>query len=270
MNKINIVSLFSGVGAFETALTRLGIEHEIELYSEIDRFASKAYSVLHNVDESLNIGSVENINKVNTSEDITLLTYGFPCQDISIAGYQRGLTDEQGNKTRSGLVWDALKVVDKVKPKIAIAENVKGLVGKKFEEEFKAILDELDFIGYNNYWKVLNAKDYGVAQNRERVFIVSIRKDIDTGSFEFPKPFKLTKSIKDYLEAKVDEKYYISTNMVAYLTGINQSEESKAKYDRAKRFSPHIDGSRIAYTITTNTGNRPTDNYILEINSFNY
>src|SRR5690606_4572694 len=101
------------------------------------------------------------------------------------------LVDEHGNKTRSGLVWDATRIIKAAQPKIAIAENVKNLVSKKFKKEFEAILKELEEAGYNNYWKVLNAKEHGIAQNRERVFIVSIRKDIDLGLFEWPEPEEL-------------------------------------------------------------------------------
>ena len=107
-----------------------------------------------------------------------------------------------------------MRIIEATKPKFAIAENVKNLTGKKFKEQFEAVLDSLESADYNNYWKVLNAKDYGVPQNRERVFIVSIRKDIDKEAFEFPKPFPLEKRLKDVLEANVDAKYYLSDAMI--------------------------------------------------------
>lgn len=132
------------------------------------------------------------------------------CQDISLAGKQKGFTDKEGNKTRSGLFFDALRIIEEKKPKIAIAENVKNLTSKKFQKEFDIVLTSLNEAGYNNYWKVLNAKDFGIPQNRERVFIVSIRKDIDNGMFEFPKGFDLKLRLKDMLEDEVDEKYYLS------------------------------------------------------------
>lgn len=112
-------------------------------------------------------------------------------------------------ETRSGLLYDALRVIKYKKPKYAIAENVKNLVGKKFKDNFNSLLEELDSYGYNNYWQVLNAKDYGIPQNRERVFIVSIRKDVDNGKFEFPKPYDSGLRLKDLLEDEVEEKYYI-------------------------------------------------------------
>lgn len=145
------------------------------------------------------------------------ITYGFPCQDISNAGKQKGFTDENGNRTRSGLFFEALRIIEDFQPKFAIAENVKALTSKKFTEEFKTVLESLEEAGYNNYWQVLNAKDYGIPQNRERVFIISIRKDIDKG-FTFPAPIPLELRLKDLLEDEVDEKYYLSEKMLEKLT----------------------------------------------------
>lgn len=136
------------------------------------------------------------------------------CQDISIAGKQKGLFNEDGTKTRSGLFFEALRIIEETQPRVAIAENVKNLVGKKFKPQFELVLKSLDEAGYNNYWKVLNAKDYGIPQNRERVFIVSIRKDIDNGEFKFPEPFELKLRLKDMLNDEVDEKYYLSEQQI--------------------------------------------------------
>lgn len=110
---------------------------------------------------------------------------------------------------KPGQFFDALRIIEHTQPKIAIAENVKNLTGTKFSEQFKIVLQGLSDVGYNNYWKVLNAKDYETPQNRERVFIVSIRKDIDTGIFQFPEPVLLIKRLKDLLESEVPEKYYV-------------------------------------------------------------
>lgn len=118
-----------------------------------------------------------------------------------------------GEKTRSGLVFDALRIIKATNPKYAVCENVKNLTGKKFTKEFNYILDCLNEMGYNNYWKVLNAADYGVPQRRERVFIISIRKDIDKG-FNFPAPFPLTKSLKDVLENEVEDRYFMRDDKV--------------------------------------------------------
>ena len=207
---LRYLSLFSGIGAFEKALTNLGVKYELVNYCEIDKYASKSYSAIHGIPESKNLWDITKVNVFNLPKDIDLLTYGFPCQDISLAGKQKGMFNEDGSLTRSGLFFKALDVIEYVKPKIAIAENVKALTSKKFTEEFKIVLDSLEKAGYHNYWKVLNAKDYGIPQNRERVFIVSIRKDIDHNMFEFPKPYSLEKRLKDFLQPHVDEKYFLS------------------------------------------------------------
>ena len=215
---IKLLSLFSGIGAFEKALTNLGVQYEVVNYCEIDKYASKSYSAIHGISESKNLWDITKVDVLNLPKDIDLLTYGFPCQDISLAGKQKGMFNEDGTLTRSGLFFKALDIIESVKPKIAIAENVKALTSKKFTEEFKIVLDSLEKAGYHNYWQVLNAKDYGIPQNRERVFIVSIRKDIDHYMFEFPKPYILEKRLKDFLEPHVDEKYYLSDKMIGYIS----------------------------------------------------
>lgn len=206
---MKLLSLFSGIGAFEVALNRLGVDYELVNYCEIDKYASKSYSAIHGVSEDKNLWDVTKVDPSTLPSDIDLITYGFPCQDISVAGKQKGFVDENGERTRSGLFFEALRIIEGCKPRYAIAENVKNLAGKKFAKEFEIVLGSLEEAGYNNYYKVLNATDYGVAQNRERVFIVSIRKDIDDGSFKFPEPIELTKTMRDYLEPVVDEKYYM-------------------------------------------------------------
>lgn len=214
---IKYLSLFSGIGAFEKALQRLQIPYELVGYCEIDKYASKAYSLLHNVPESMNFGDITQLDETQLPSDIDLITYGFPCQDISLAGQQKGLLNDDGTKTRSGLFFDALRIIEGTQPQIAIAENVKNLTSQKFSEQFNIVLQSLEDAGYNNYWKVLNAKDYEVPQNRERVFIISIRKDIDTGMFEFPEPVPLNKCLKDLLEDTVEEKYYVDPERVKNL-----------------------------------------------------
>ena len=186
MKKIKLLSLFSGIGAFEKALDRLNIDYELEAFCEIDKEASTSYEKIHEVSSNKNLEDITKIDTTALPNDIDLITYGFPCQDISLEGKQKGF-ETDGERTRSGLFYEALRVIEDTKPKIAIAENVKNLVSKKFSKEFDIVLSSLEEAGYNNYYKVLNAKDY-IPQNRERVFIVSIRKDVDTGSFVFPAP----------------------------------------------------------------------------------
>ena len=214
---MKVLSLFSGIGAFEKALDNLEVFYNLINYCEIDKYASKSYAAIHNVSEDMNLGDITQIDEITLPKDIDLITYGFPCQDISLAGKQKGLFNEDGSKTRSGLFFEALRIIKETQPRVAIAENVKNLTGKKFKQQFDIVLKSLEDAGYNNYWKVLNAKDYGIPQNRERVFIVSIRKDIDNGLFQFPQGFPLKLRLKDMLEDIVDEKYYISTDRATLL-----------------------------------------------------
>lgn len=207
---MKLLSLFSGIGAFEKALDRLKASYELVGFSEIDKYAIKSYCAIHDVHESLNLGDITKIDEKALPKDIDLITYGFPCQDISLAGKQKGLFNEDGTQTRSGLFFEALRIIQATQPRVAIAENVKNLTSKRFKEQFKIVLESLEEAGYNNYWQVLNAKDYGIPQNRERVFIVSVRKDIDTGLFKFPEGFPLELILLDMLEDEVDEKYYLS------------------------------------------------------------
>jgi DNA (cytosine-5)-methyltransferase 1 len=142
-----------------------------------------------------------------------MMTWGFPCTDISVAGKQKGFIDEEGNKTRSGMYYEGIRILREKKPALSIVENVKALTSKKFKNEFDMVLKDLDKAGYNTYWQILNAKDYGIPQNRERVFLISIRKDLDNGKFVFPKGFDNGLRLKDLLDNEVDEKYYLSEKL---------------------------------------------------------
>ena len=221
-------SLFSGIGAPEKALENLDVPFELVAFCEFDPSASDSYCAIHGVDKSKNLGDITKVDETKLPKDIDLLVYGFPCQDISNAGMMKGLLNDDGTKTRSGLFFDAHRIIKCTKPKIAIAENVKMLTSKKFAEEFNIVLTSLESAGYNNYWTVLNAKDYGIPQNRERVFIVSIRKDIDHGLFRFPESFPLKMKLKDMLEDHVDEKYFVKTELTRKLVITNEVTEPVA------------------------------------------
>ncbi len=253
---LKLLSLFSGIGAFEKALENIGEPYELVNYCEIDKYASKAYSLIHNLDENMNLKDVCAIRTEHLPKDIDVITYGFPCQDISLSGKQKGFIDEDGDLTRSGLFFEALHIIEQTKPKIAIAENVKALTSKKFTAEFKIVLDSLNDAGYKNYWTVLNSKDYGIPQNRERVFIISIRDDIDHG-FQFPEKYELKLRLKDLLEETVDEKYFLSEKALEYIL----STGTKNFY-----YKPEID-LEIArpLTSTMHKSHRASqDNYVSE------
>ena len=257
MLKVN--ELFSGIGAFRKALQRLGIPHEIVGISEIDKYAIKSYEAIFG--ETRNYGDISKVDRLDYAD---LWTYGFPCQDISVAGHQAGIVK---GETRSGLLYEVQRLLtvstlsDEL-PKYLILENVKNLVGKKFIDQFGGWLEWLNGLGYNNYWQVLNAKDYGIPQNRERVFVISVRKDVDRG-FVFPNPTPLTTTMMDFLENEVDDKYYISDAYIEYAENL-----TKEMIERKSgiRFAP-IERERvtIAKTITTKAGSRVTDNFIKEL-----
>ena len=204
---IKYLSLFSGIGAFEQALTNIKVEFELVNYCEIDKYASKSYAAIHNIPESKNLGDITQVDINSLPLDLDLITHGSPCQDFSVAGNNAG--GDINSDTRSSLMWNTVEIVKHCRPKYIIWENVKNVLSKKHSHNFKLYVKALHDLGYKSYYKVLNAKNYGVPQNRERIFVVSIRNDLQQ-SFMFPDGCKLAKRIKDILEPVVDDKYYVS------------------------------------------------------------
>lgn len=254
---IKYLSLFSGIGAFEKALKNNSIDYKLVGFSEIDKYATKSYCAVHGVDESLNLGDVSKIDLAKLKDlDIDLITHGSPCQDFSIAGRLAG--GDKGSGTRSSLMWCTVDIVEAVRPKYVVWENVKNLLSAKNRHNFDGYLEIMDKLGYNSYYKVLNSKHYGIPQNRERVFTVSIRKDIDSG-YEFPEEIELTKKLKDVLEKDVDEKYYLSDKLIA---GLIANTERQREKGNGFAFET-TDGDCVAKTVTTRVGAcRSGDNYI--------
>lgn len=239
-------------------MERKGIDFELVNYCEFDKYASKSYSLIHNVSETMNLGDITKVNIEDLEPySADLITYGFPCQDISNAGKQRGF-EHDGQLTRSGLFFYAAAIIGRIQPKVAICENVKALTGKKFTKEFETVLQTLEDMGYKNYWQVLNAKDYGIPQNRERVFIVSIRNDIDK-KYEFPAPIKLELRLKDILEKQVEEKYYLSEKMIA---GFLKHNEKHNKKGTGFIWKPKTDED-ISNCLRANASLNATDNSIV-------
>lgn len=248
---MKVLELFSGIGSQHKALSILGIQAEYT-QCEIDKNAIKSYNAIHG--ETKNLGNICEVKEEDLVEgQFDLITYSFPCTDISQAGKQQGLV--KGSGTHSSLLWEVEKFIRKVKPKYLLMENVKALTGKKFIKYFTQWLILLEDYGYDSFWQVLNAKDYGIPQNRERVFAVSIRKDLRQ-DYEFPKKQKLNTRLQDILEKNVDEKYFLSQKMINCFT-----KEDTKNYNRKEIFLKNINRN-IASTITTKSGQRPTDNYI--------
>lgn len=256
-NKIRVFEAFAGYGSQSMALRRLGIDFEVVEISEIDKYAIQAYMAVHG--DTANYGDISKIDW-SSVPDFDFLTYSFPCTDISTAGQQKGLAE--GSGTRSSLLWECRKAIEAKRPKYLLMENVKNLVSKKFTPYLKEWIIFLEGQGYSNYTKVLNAKDFGVPQNRERVFMVSILGEV---SFHFPKPFTLEKRLKDVLEKDVDESFYLSEKIVK--TFIARNEKNKAKGNGFK-FEPTM-GDVIASSILTNAGSRDCDNYVYVVGNTN-
>lgn len=254
---LKVLSLFSGIGAFEKALERQGIEYQLVNYCEIDKYASKAYSLIHNVSEQMNLGDITKIDTFELDDDIDIITHGSPCQDFSVAGNQAG--GDKGSNTRSSLMWNTVDIVKHVRPKVVLWENVKNLLGKKHRHNFDSYIQIMDELGYNSYYKVLNAKDYGIPQNRERVYTISIRKDIDSGDFKFPEPFELKLRLKDMLESTVEEKYFLSDQ---FLKGLKQHNQNHHKKGTGFIWKPKT-GDETANCLRANAALCPTDNTVI-------
>ena len=213
MNTIRLLSLFSGIGAFEKALINLEVDYELIGFSEIDESAIKAYCALYDVNENKNFGDINNVNAKDIP-DFDLMTYGFPCQSFSSQGLRKGFCD----LTKGNLFFESMRIAKEKKPKWMIAENVKGLINHNNGNTIRTVLKTLNDLGYNNYYKLLNSARYGIAQNRERIFIVSIRKDIDDRSFRFDmgrNPYVFVKDIIDPLIKNEDR--YLSHQYKQYI-----------------------------------------------------
>lgn len=195
---IKVIELFAGIGAQAQALENAGIDFETVAISEIDKYAIKSYELLHG--KVNNLGDITMIDPEEVP-DCDLLTYSFPCVDVSIAGRMAGIN--KGSGTRSSLLWECEKIIKAKKPKYLLMENVKNLVNSTYIDAFNIWLQKLVDLGYNNYWQVLNAVDYGAPQSRERVFCVSILKEFDTG-FTFPEKQERKIVLKDILENEKD------------------------------------------------------------------
>lgn len=218
---IKVFEAFAGVGTQAMALKRIDIDYEVVGISEVDKFALKSYEEIHG--EVNNYGDISKID-CDKLPDFDLFTYSFPCQDISMAGKQAGFDKNSG--TRSSLLWECERIIKNKKPKFLLMENVKALTFKKNMPGFNNWLKTLEDMGYKNYWKILNAKDYGVPQNRERVFCVSI---LGNEEYKFPEKQMLKTRLKDVLEENVDEKYYLSNERVKQLVKIIKDDDIKEK-----------------------------------------
>ena len=227
MNNLRLIELFAGYGSQAMALKRAGIPFEHYKVIEFDKYAIKSYNAVHGTNfPPLDITEItaQDLEIVDTDKYTYLMTYSFPCTDLSIAGKMQGMS--KGSGTRSGLLWQVERILNECSslPQFLLMENVPQVHGKKNINDFSDWISFLDSLGYISKWQDLNAKNYGVAQNRKRCFMISY---LDKGyNFSFPDPLPLKTCVKDYLEEKVDDKYYLSESRVKAL--IIHKERNKA------------------------------------------
>lgn len=252
---LKVIELFAGVGAQAEALKRANIKHEVIAISEIDKYAIQTYRKLHGW--VTNLGDIKKIKELPQAD---LWTYSFPCTDISISGQMKGF--DKDSNTGSSLLWEVQRLLEKGKdngtlPRFLLMENVKNIVSKRFLPLFQTWVDYLSSLGYKSFYKVLNARDYNVPQNRERCFMISVL-NFD-GEFNFPETTELKVTLQDLLEKEVEERYFLSDRFIKYACDM----ENRNGFIRGKRFRPHDGESKVAYTITTNPGGRATDNFVM-------
>lgn len=246
------------------------MNYKTALFCEFDKYAAESYCAVHGTNPALNIGDITKADEKSVP-DFNVMFGGSPCQDFSISGKQGGATwtckhcghtynpleahftqrdhcpkcgHTEIEKTRSSLLVEWLRFLREKKPRFAIYENVKNITGSCFRTTFDLFVKELEDYGYNVYWKVLNAKNYSIPQNRERVYCVIICRDLDNGKFQFPAPIPLKRALVDMLDDHVDERYYLSDDKVAAMI-------APPRYDRS--VTPSAQAEEVQQTVTAGT-----------------
>ena len=255
---VRLIELFAGIGSQAKALKNLGVDFEHWRVIEWDRFAVASYNAIHGTDfttKDISLTHAEDLGITDTEKYIYIVTYSFPCQDLSLAGNQRGMS--KGSGTRSGLLWEVERILDECTelPQVLLMENVPQVVGSKNIKDFKLWRKKLESLGYSCHVQLLNAKDVGwphpIPQNRNRCFMVSLLGDY---SYKFPSKSKLELRLKDVLEDEVDEKYYISAKQTQGMinTKFHQYSLKTALRDRediAKTILERFEGAPQCVTV---------------------
>ena len=261
---IRMIELFAGYGSQALSLKYLGINFQHWFVSEIDKYAIDTYNKFNNTNfETCDIKNIhaKDLNIVETNKYNYILTYSFPCTDLSLAGKREGM--EKGGGTRSSLLFEVERILKEIKdsnkelPQVLLMENVPQVLTSKGWDQWYFFLESL---GYKNYIEILNSKHFYIPQNRERCFMISI---LGNYNYNFPKHVKLKYLLKDYLEENVDEKYYLSEKMIKYFLGMNKKRINFPRKEIFLRCLENTNIKGIATTITTCAGQRPTDNFIL-------
>jgi len=233
---LKLATVFSGIGAIEHALARMDVPHKIVFACDTDKYCKQNFFTNYDIDESRWIPDIHDVDGTKFRGKVDLLVGGSPCQSFSMVGNRKGLEDPRGL-----LIYEFTRLVNEIKPKIFIYENVKGVLNHGKSETWKKIESKFNETGYNWFPKVLNAKDYGIPQHRERLFVVGFRKDLKRKEFEFPRPVPLRITMKDMLEDNPNPKYFLPEKGIKFVTN---PKNLKKKYTQ-------ING-RIALTQTAN------------------
>ena len=218
-NTIRVASLFSGIGAFEQALKILGLKSKIVLACDNDQFVKKSFFANYEIEEKNWFDDIQEVNGTKFKNKVDLLVGGAPCQSFSMVGKRLGLKDNRGN-----LTLHFIKKINEIKPKVFIFENVRALLSVDNGDAWKIIYNKFRQTGYTFYYETLNAKNFGIPQNRERLFVIGFRNN---QNFSFPQPIKLKSTMQDYLEGQFDKKFYLPPKGVAFVT---KNKNLKKKY----------------------------------------
>ena len=218
-NTIRVASLFSGIGAFEQALKILGLKSKIVLACDNDQFVKKSFFANYEIEEKNWFNDIQEVNGTKFKNKVDLLVGGAPCQSFSMVGKRLGLKDNRGN-----LTLHFIKKINEIKPKVFIFENVRALLSVDNGDAWKIIYNKFKQTGYTFYYETLNAKNFGIPQNRERLFVIGFRNN---QNFSFPQPIKLKSTMQDYLEGQFDKKFYLPPKGVAFVT---KNKNLKKKY----------------------------------------
>lgn len=251
---LKLGTFFSGIGSPEKALRNIGIDYDLQFFSEIDKYAIESYMAVHSEPKDKWVGSITDLKGVELPY-CDMWFGGFPCQDISLAGKGKGFSIE--SESRSSLGWEMIRLLREVavKPKYVVFENVAAIFNETHRPVLNLFKQDLEALGYTLFDDLLNAKNYGIPQNRNRYFLVAILGEYN---YKFPKPIKLELRLKDMLEKEIDEKYYLSDKILEFFK--KNSKEQQAKGNGFK-FEP-TNGDSIAKAITTRNGSRMDDNFI--------
>jgi DNA (cytosine-5)-methyltransferase 1 len=249
MKKINLLTLFSGIGSPEQGASRVYDEVNLVAACEWDKYARESFKANYHIEDEHFHKDINDMDGTQYKGKVDILVGGSPCQDFSLAGLRAGVDGNKGI-----LIYEYIRIIKEVEPPIFIYENVKGMLSDKKGKTIKDFVEAFRDMGYYCHYEVLNTKDYGIPQNRERIFLVGFKDVEHYYNFSFAPKIKLEKRLKDILENDVDEKYYLSNKMIKCL-------DKRVEISKGYEFKPQI-GDKVANCLTTRYGNYSTDTYL--------